>query len=72
MRTVIQVRQRRGHVKRYRLAIIVSSYVILELEMSMGQLISVIDVLDTRHINSPRGHHMILQILYGILMLTTR
>ena len=58
MRIVIQVRQRRRHVKRCRLAIIVSSYVILDLGMSMGQLIIVMNVLGERHVNSPRGYQM--------------
>ena len=52
MRIVIQVRQRRRHVKRCRLAIIVSSYVILELGMSMGQLIIVMNVFEACHVNS--------------------
>jgi hypothetical protein len=72
MRMVIQVRQRRRHVKRCGLAIIVSSYVTLELGMSMGRLINVMNVFEARHVNSPRGYHMILQTLYGILMLITR
>jgi hypothetical protein len=55
MRIVIQVRQRCRYVKRCRLAIIVSSYVILELGMSMGQLIIVMNVFEARHVNSPVG-----------------
>ena len=55
MRIVIQVRQRRKHVKRCRLAIIVSSYVILDFGMSMGQLIIVMNVLGERRVNSLRG-----------------
>ena len=68
---LIQVRQRCRYVKRCRLAIIVSSYVTLELGMSMGQLIIVMNVLK-RTTSIHRGYHTILQILYGILMLTTR
>ena len=55
MRIVIQVSQRRRYVKRCRLAIIVSSYVILELGMSVGQLIIVINALEARNVNSPVG-----------------
>ena len=53
MRIVVQVRQRRRYVKRCRLAIIVSSYVILKLGMSMGQLIIVMNALEARDVNSP-------------------
>jgi hypothetical protein len=51
--------------KRCRLAIIVSSYVILELGMSVELLINVMNAFEARHVNSPRGYHMILQSCVG-------